>query len=202
MKKTGARPARLSPEELARHLDRILEAAVDLVERLPADRMEYAGPQERPATSPAAAVASRPDHAIRDVGFDLFRLSVAFADGMDASRFPEAHAPEPAPAEMIDGADIARYGALVRGRLEGWFAAATPGEYARRIHVGNDRRSGHELLQRTVRQAEGRLRRLVALAAEIGISPTRPLPDQAFGEERQGQPAGLSSASRTREERP
>jgi hypothetical protein len=95
-------------------------------------------------------------------------------------RFPEGWLQEKAPADLSDGASVARYGALVRGRLAGWFEGAGSGEYARVIDVYYGPQSGHDLLERTTWHAAQHLRQLYALAGEVGVRPPRPLPTTDF----------------------
>ena len=158
--------AKLSPAELAVRLDRILANAERLVARLPESLMEWTPPQR--------------DRSLRDLGFHLFRVGLAFADGMDTGTFPEGWLQEKAPGDLSDGPAIARYGALVRGRLSGWFEGAGTREYARVIAVYYGPQSGHDLLERTTWHAAQHLRQLHALAAECGVTPPEPLPFADF----------------------
>jgi hypothetical protein len=159
-------PARLAPEELGARLDRILAAASRLVLAIPPERMGWRPPQR--------------DRSLRDLGFHVFRLALAFADAMDLGRFPEGWLQEPAPAELHDGPAIARYGALVRGRLQGWFEGAAPAEFQRVVAVYYGPQSGHDLLERTTWHAAQHLRQLHALLPEIGVTPPEPLPVADF----------------------
>jgi hypothetical protein len=157
---------KLPPAELARRLDRILTAGQRLVEQVPDERMDWKPPQR--------------DRSLRDLGFHLFRLSLAFADGMDMGEFPEGWLQERAPEDLRDGPAIARYGALVRGRLAGWFEGAGPGEYERVIRIYYGPQSGHDLLERTTWHAAQHLRQLHALLEELGVAPLDPLPAADF----------------------
>ena len=107
----------LSPRTLATRLDHILACTGRLVAALPATALAYKPPER--------------DRDLRNLGFHVFRLALAFADGMDRGEFPEGWLQEKAPADLVDGPSIARYGALVRGRLAGWFEGAGDGEFAR-----------------------------------------------------------------------
>lgn len=155
-------PVRLPPGELGARLDRILAATEELIAAMPSERLESRPP--------------RRDRSLRDLGFHAFRLALAFADGMDLGRLPGSWLQDQAPPDLLDGPSIARYGALVRGRLAGWFEGAGPGEYARVIDVYDGPRTGHELLERTTWRAAQHLRQLHALAGELGLRPPRPLP--------------------------
>ena len=146
---------RLDPGQLGRRLDEILAAAERLI---------------RPV--PEAAL----DERLRDLGFRIFRLGLGFADGMDLGRFPEEWSSEPAPPDLRDGAAVARYGALVRGRLAGWFEGAAPSEFARVIAVHDGPQVGHELLERVTAAAAAHLRLLHEALAHRGLVAREPLP--------------------------
>jgi hypothetical protein len=155
-------PTRLPPGELAARLDRILAVTGRLIAAVPGDRIDWKPPQR--------------DRSLRDLAYHIFRLALAFPDALDLGRFPEDWLQERAPADLADGAAIARYGALVRGRLGGWFEGAGPGEYARVVPVYYGPQSGHELLERTTWHAAQHLRQLHALVESLGMTPPDPLP--------------------------
>jgi hypothetical protein len=157
------RPAvKLPPRDLAARLDRILANAERLIAGLPEPVLDWRPPQR--------------DRSLRDLGYHVFRLALAFADAMDTGTLPEAWLQETAPADLRDGAAIARYGALVLGRLSRWLERAGDGEFARMISVYYGPQSGHDLLERTTWHAAQHLRQLHALAAERGLAPAEPLP--------------------------
>ena len=156
---------RLSPAVLAARLDRILAATQALLEPLSAAQLEWRPPER--------------DRTVRDLGHHVFRLSLAFIDGVDLGRFPEAWLQEPAPAELRDGGDVARYGALVRARLTGWFEGAGGDEFARVIDVYYGPQSAHAMLERTAWHAAQHLRQLHDLAGRLGMA-REPLPEDAF----------------------
>jgi hypothetical protein len=145
---------RPDPAALGRRLDGLLAAAEGLVREVPEDRMD----------APAPGGGDR----LRDLAFRLFRLGLGYADGMDVGRFSEAWRHEGPPEDLRDGASVARYGALVRGRLAGWFEGASPREFARVIATDDGPRSGHDLLERVTDEADRRLTRLRATLARSG----------------------------------
>jgi DinB superfamily len=161
-----APPEKLTPAVLSARLDRFLERTQSLIAVMPAEHLDHRPPQR--------------DRAVRDLAFHVFRLGLAFADGMDMGRFPEGWLQERAPADLRDGPSVARYGALVRGRLSGWFEGAGTSEYGRVIDVYYGPQSGHDLLERTTWHAAQHLRQLYALAGELGVRPPRPLPAEDF----------------------
>ncbi len=157
---------RLDPPTLAARLDRILACTASLVARVP-DALIAWTPPER-------------DRTIRQLGYHVFRLAVAFVDGMELGEFPEGWLQELAPAELADGAAIARYGADVRARLTAWFAKAPRDAYAHVVQVYYGPQSGHDLLERTTWHAAQHLRQLYVLADRIGVTPAEPLPTDTF----------------------
>lgn len=161
-----AAPARLSPPALAARLDGIIGATERLVGALRLEHLDHRPPQR--------------DRSVRDLAFHVFRLSLAFVDGMDMGRVPEAWLRETAPAELVDGPAVARYGALVRGRVGGWLEGAGAGEYARVIDAPCGPLTGHELLERTTWHAAQHLRQLHALAEGLGAPPEPPLSGSLF----------------------
>ena len=157
---------RLPPLELGARLDRILACAGTLVASLPIRALDHTPPEG--------------DQSVRDLAFQIFRGALAYVDGVDMGRLPESWLQEKAPPDLVDGPAIARYGALVRGRVSGWFEGAALSEYARAIQVFDGARNGHDLLERTTSQAAQHLRRLYALAGDFGLTPPEPLPIADF----------------------
>jgi hypothetical protein len=158
--------AQLSPAVLAARLDVILGAAEALLARIPDEHMD-AKPPER-------------DRTVRDLGYHVFRLSLAFIEAMDSGRLPKSWLGDAAPGDMRESRAVASYGALARARLTGWFESTPATEYARTLDVYYGPQSGHDLLERTVWHAAQHLRQLYVLAARLGVTPARPLPVAAF----------------------
>ena len=151
-----------SPRELGARLDTLLAQGEALVARLPIRALD------RPFPSRGGCV--------RDLAFRLFRWALAYVDGMDMGERPEAWLRESAPPDLVDGPAVARYGALVRGRIAGWFEGAGAAEFARVIETGRGPQTGHALLDHAISQAEEQLRDLHALAIELGGPPAGELP--------------------------
>lgn len=151
----------LPPRELGARLDTILAHGERLVRPLPIRALD------RPL--PAG------EGCVRDLAFRLFRGALAYVDGMDMGELRQAWLGEAAPPDLIEGAAVARYGALVRGRVAGWFEGAGPGEFTRIIETGGGPSTGHALLDRTVSRAEQQLRDLRDVAVGLG-APVEELP--------------------------
>ena len=156
---------RLPAAVLAARLDRILAATQALLAPLSAEQLDWRPPER--------------DRTVRDLGHHVFRLSLAFVDGVDLGRFPESWLQEPAPGDLRDGADLARYGVLVRARLTGWFEGAGGDEFERVIDVYYGPQSGHAMLERTTWHAAQHLRQLHDLAGRLGTAAAA-LPQDAF----------------------
>ena len=146
--------SRLEPAELGGRLDAILATAERMIREVPEALM--------------SAPVSEGAGTLRDAAFRLFRLALAFADGMDLGRYPAEWRRETAPDDLRDGAAVARYGALVRGRLAGWFEGAAPREFARTIAGDDGPRTGYDLLARVADEAERDLRALRMALERVG----------------------------------
>jgi hypothetical protein len=142
----------LPPDELARRLDRLLEAAQAMLQELSPD-----------------ALARAP--GLRDLGYQVFRGALAGIEAIDRGRLDPTWLEEAAPPSLDDGPALARFGALGRARLAGWFQGAGREEYGRSITTAEGPRSGQEVLAQTVRRAHADLRRLYVVAG-----PGAPLP--------------------------
>jgi hypothetical protein len=148
---------RLPPSELAARLDRILAAGERMIALVP---------------HPQAGDGSHGrDRTARQVAYLMFRDSLAFADAMDMGRLPPEWLQANMPRDLRDGSDVARYGALVRARLSGWFEGAAPAEYSRTIDTDRGLETGHALLERTMQGAAERLQQLRALIDDFGLRP-------------------------------
>ena len=157
---------KFSPAELASRLDRVLEAAQKLTERFDATQMEHVPPERK--------------RTLRDLTFHVFRVGLSFADAVDRAALPEAWFEERAPKELVTGADVARYGALVRARLTGWFQGAGGDEFTRTVQTYYGPQAADELLERTTWHAGQHLRQLYVLGERLGVTPPAPLPMDAL----------------------
>ncbi len=157
---------KFTPAELASRLDRVLESAQRLTERFDARQMDHVPPERK--------------RTLRDLAYHVFRLSLGFTDAVDRAELPESVYEERAPSELVTGADVARYGALVRARLGGWFHGAGTDEYARTVHTYYGPQAADELLERTTWHAGQHLRQLYVLAERLKVTPPAPLPMDAL----------------------
>jgi uncharacterized damage-inducible protein DinB len=157
---------RFTPAQLAARLDRVLESAQRLVERFDVERMDHVPPERK--------------RTVRDLAFHVYRVGLSFIDAVDRAELPETWFEERAPADLISGPDVARYGALVRARITGWFQGAGADEYARMVVTYYGPQAADELLERTVWHAGQHVRQLYVLAERLGVMPPAPLPMDAL----------------------
>ena len=157
---------RFTPAELAARLDRVLESAQRLTERFDARQMDHVPPERK--------------RTLRDLTYHVFRVGLSFVDAVDRGELPEAWFEEHAPADFVSGGDVARYGALARARLSGWFLGAGGDEFARTVQCYYGPQVADELLERTTWHAGQHLRQLYVLAERLGVTPPAPLPADAL----------------------
>jgi len=146
------------PSVLAARLDRVLAEGERLIALVPERQIDY--------------VSRTSGRSLRDIAYQMFRQSLAFVDALDRGHLVSSWLTEKAPHDLDDGRAIARYGALVRGRLAGWFEGAGPAEYLREIEVDQGREAAQVLLERTTRRATEHLDQLRAAIRELDLPPT------------------------------
>ena len=157
---------RFTPQALAGRLDRVLESAQRLIDRFDAERMGHVPPERK--------------RTVRDLAFHVYRVGLSFIDAVDRGELPESWFDERAPADLVTGSDVARYGALVRARITGWFQGAGTDEFTRTVATYYGPQAAAELLERTVWHAGQHLRQLYVLAERLGVPPPAPLPMDAL----------------------
>lgn len=169
----------LSPPELAARLDRILEATQRALRPVSAERLQRGNVSSSDMsmvdTFPLLITAPDRDRTLGDIGYHIFRLSLGFRDAAREKRFPVAWLLEAAPAEMRDGAALARYGETVRAQLSDWFAAHPGQPFSVVVQTYYGPQSLHALLERTSWHAAQHLRQVYALLEAAGLPPEQPL---------------------------
>ena len=149
----------LPPAELARRLDVVLAAAQRAVRQIPPQHLGMMHPGR--------------DRPVRQLGFHVFRLSLAFRDAMRERRLPKSWQDEPAPHDVADGPAIAAYGERVRADLAAHFARPDAWDGVVETYYGSQ--TGHEVLERTVWHAAQHVRQLYAFLERMGVTPEAPL---------------------------
>jgi hypothetical protein len=151
--------ARLAPGELARRLDRVLEAAQRAIRQFPPEALESKAPDR--------------DRTVRQLAYHVFRLSVAFRDAREQGVFPESWLLDDPPETVRDVEALTRYGGEVRARLAEWFARPDWCDGSVETYYG--RQTSHELLERTTWHAAQHLRQLYWFLERMHVTPAAPL---------------------------
>jgi len=152
-----------APEELAARLDRLLGTAQARLRGVPVSVFD-----REPGT--------------RDLGYQLFRGALACVEAMDRGRFDGQALLEQAPPDLDDGAALARYGALVRGRLAGWFEGAGREEYAATVETEGGACTGYQLVEQAVLRTARDLGRLYVVLDRLGVAADTPFPTEVIAD--------------------
>ena len=154
----------LLPAELTQRLEKILLAAQHAISQVPAEHIDM--------TSPGR------DRSVRQLGYHIFRLCLAFRNGMEEGQYPERWLLEEAPPEITDGAAVAGYGQMVLEQLTDWLRQ--PGSWKQVVNTYYGPQTAHELLERTVWHAAQHLRQIYDFLNRMGLTPDNPLADADF----------------------
>ena len=153
---------RLPPGELVARLDRVLAATARVMRQVPAAHLGMTHPGR--------------DRSVRQLGYHVFRLALAFRDARVEGGLREAWLQEQAPPSLVDGADVAAYGEEVRRALGR--CLADPSAAAGELDTYYGRQTAHALLERTTWHAAQHLRQLYAFLGRMTIQPVEPLGDE------------------------
>jgi len=154
----------LPPQELSQLLDRILVAAQCAIRQIPSQQLDVKS-QVR-------------DRSVAQLGYHIFRLSLAFRDGMEQGQYPEDWLLEEAPTALRNGTALVDYGEHVRRSLAKWWPDSQA--YHGVVHTYYGPQTAGELLERTVWHAAQHLRQLYALLELMGLEPSNPLTEADF----------------------
>lgn len=157
----------LSPDDLRRRLDTVLELTQGAIRGLAAEALQVKYPGR--------------DRTAGNLAFHVFRIGAAFLDCLEQGRFPGEWFNETAPEGMSSGGEIAAYGSEARHRLAAWFATAPVESYGETAHTYYGDCTVHELLERTTWHAAQHMRQIYFLLEEHR-SLTAPVPDPAVYE--------------------
>jgi hypothetical protein len=155
---------RLSPDELARRLDRILAANQRAVRQIPREHLGMKHPDR--------------DRSVRELGFHIFRLGAAFVDCREQGQYPEAWIVEQPSAGLDDGEALARYGQEVRDRLTAWFRR--PGWCDGTVHTYYGSQPASDLMERTTWHTAQHLRQMYWFLERMGVKAEAPLTEADF----------------------
>ena len=151
----------LAPAELARRLDAVLAATQRALRQIPREHLGMKAPGR--------------DRTVRQLGFHVFRLSVAYVDTREQGHLSEHVFEEKAPADMADGDAVARYGETVRGRLAAY--CARPGWCEGTVSTYYGPQSAHDFMERTTWHAAQHLRQIYWFLERMGVQANASLAD-------------------------
>ena len=115
------------------------------------------------------------DRTVRQLGFHIFRLSVAFADTREQGHLSEHVFEENAPPEMTDGDAVAQYGDGVRRRLRQF--SARPGWCDGDVSTYYGSQTAHDFMERTTWHAAQTMRQIYWFLDQMGVRADAPLSD-------------------------
>ena len=152
----------LSPEELARRFDGILETAIRLTRQMLDNRLE----DELP---------NRP-RSWRVLMHHVFQIPISFLDMEEKGEtLTYESLTAPPPETLKTSADIADYGEAVRGRFQDWWKGAEGQDFSTDVQTYFGATSRHEMLERTVWHSTQHTRQVASLLEQAGVTPDRPL---------------------------
>ena len=152
---------RLAPAELARRIDMVLAAAQRALRQIPREHLGMKAPGR--------------DRTVRQLGFHVFRLSLAFVETREQGHLSEHVFEEKAPEEMADGEAVARYGETVRARVREF--CARPGWCDGLVSTYYGPQTAHDFMERTTWHAAQHLRQIYWFLDRMGVRADAPLAD-------------------------
>jgi hypothetical protein len=154
----------LTPAELAKRLDSVLEATQRAMRQIPREHLGMKAPGR--------------NRTVRQLGYHVFRLSAAFVDTREQGHLPENTFEEAAPAEMVDGADVAAYGDTVRRRITTY--TSRPGWCDGSVSTYYGPQTANQFMERTTWHAAQHLRQIYRFLEQMAVRPEFPLTDGDF----------------------
>lgn len=152
----------LSPAELSRRYDHVLETAIRLARQMPDGYLT----RELP---------NRP-RSWRVLMHHIFQIPVAFLDMEDSGQaLSNETMLAPPPHDLRGSEQIAVFGEAVRARFAAWWLRAEAEDFAGPVPTYFGGTSRHEMLERTVWHSTQHARQLASLLEQAGIAPDRKL---------------------------
>ena len=149
----------LSTDELAARVAKFMDAALELIPLMPADRLD-------------THVPGRP-RSYRTLAFHLFRVIDAFLDANDNIPLVQAmFREEPDPGAGTDA--LVAYGRKVRDRFQAWWRAGDTAP-SKSLQTYSGPQSLHELMERTTWHSGQHVRQYMMLLEKEGVTHHRPL---------------------------
>ncbi len=152
----------LSPEQLKKRYNHILETAIRLVKSMPDEHLEKELP-DRP-------------RSWRVLLHHVFQIPAAFLDMEDTGEeLSYENMVGPPPDNMTTSAAIAAFGESVRQRFNAWAERSNGEDFTGQVPTYFGGTTRHEMLERTVWHSTQHVRQVAALLEQVGIEPDRPL---------------------------
>ena len=149
----------LSTDQLAARVTKFMDAALELIPLMPADRLD-------------THVPGRP-RSYRTLAFHLFRVIDAFLDANENVTLVQAmFREEPAPDAGTDA--LVDYGTKVRDRFRAWWQAGDTAP-SKTLQTYYGPQSLHELMERTTWHSGQHVRQYMMLLEKEGVTHHRPL---------------------------
>jgi hypothetical protein len=149
----------LSTDELAARVTKFMDAALELIPLMPADRL-------------ATHVPGRP-RSYRTLAFHLFRVVQAFLDANENVTLVQAMFREEPAADATTEALVA-YGTKIRDRFRAWWQAGDTAP-SKTLQTYYGPQTLHELMERTTWHSGQHVRQYMMLLEKEGVSHHRPL---------------------------
>ena len=149
----------LSTDELAARVTKFMDAALELIPLMPADRLDI-------------HVPGRP-RSYRTLAFHLFRVVDAFLDTNENITLVQAMFREE-PAPDANTAALVAYGTKVRDRFRAWWQAGDTAP-SKTLQTYYGPQSLHELMERTTWHSGQHVRQYMMLLEKEGVTHHRPL---------------------------
>lgn len=149
----------LSTDELAARVTKFMDAALELIPLMPADRL-------------ATHVPGRP-RSYRTLAFHLFRVVEAFLDANENVTLVQAMFREEPAADATTEALVA-YGTKIRDRFRAWWQAGDTAP-SKTLQTYYGPQSLHELMERTTWHSGQHVRQYMMLLEKEGVTHHRPL---------------------------
>lgn len=151
----------LSPAQLAKRLDLVLQAAQRYTRQMPEAALEQQLP-DRP-------------RSYRVLLHHVFQIPNAFIDAMEGGTLSyENMVSEPGP-EMRTTEDIAAFGEQVRRRVAAWWETLADRSGTQPVQTYYGTQPLHEVLERTTWHSAQHARQVMSLLEQQGVAPERPL---------------------------
>jgi hypothetical protein len=149
----------LSTDELAARVTKFMDAALELIPLMPADRLD-------------THVPGRP-RSYRTLAFHLFRVVDAFLDANESVTLVQAMFREEPALDASTGSLVA-YGTKVRDRFRAWWQAGDTAP-SKSLQTYYGPQSLHELMERTTWHSGQHVRQYMMLLEKEGVTHHRPL---------------------------